>query len=576
MKKAFTLIVLVTLISSISAQSPQKMSYQAVIRDAGNTLVTNRTVGMKISILQSSVTGTAVYIETHTMKTNANGLVTIEIGGGTLVSGTFAAIDWSAGPYFLKTETDPSGGTSFTITGTSQLLSVPYALYAGKAEDAAGMEDLDQLRQRVQDLESIVFGQLPLPASGLMVFYPFKGNANDLSGNGYDGTVNGATLTTDRFGKTDNAYHFNGTANITTQFPGVSANGDRSVSFWTKIDAGEAGGSCCFYGTATNGAFFNPGVFAQNTPHVHLDISNAYLDCSAPNAANGKWHHFVFVFSAQLGTSLDGVRVYFDGTLLTGYTGNNFTTYPINTGTTTKFTIGGKTGATTQMSIDDLRFYNRVLEDSEIMQLFYESEFSGQAFVNDVDGNSYNIIKIGDQVWMAENLRTTKYNDGTAIPYVTDGVAWGNLTTPAYCWYNNDLGNKPVYGALYTWFTVKTGKLCPSGWHVASDAEWTILENHLGGSAVAGGKLKEAGIEHWFAPNTDATNESGFTALPGGWREGSGGVSQNLGSAGTWWTSLEYTPDAPFWRVIYNYSGSVGRPFPGDPSFGLSVRCVKD
>ena len=576
MKKLITLFI--TSVISIIAftQSPQKISYQAVIRNAGNILIADKTVGMKISILKSTATGTAVYVETQTPKTNVNGLVSIEIGGGSVVSGIFSAIDWSSGPYYLKTETDPAGGTSYTITGTSQLLSVPYALYAGKAEGAADLEDLNHLRQRMLNLEEIFYRQLPAPSEGLKAFYPFKGNANDFSGNGWDGTVNGATLTTDRFGITDNAYHFTGTSSISTQFPGVTGGGDRSISFWAKIPAGEAGGSCCYYGSTGNGAFFNPGVFAQTTPHVHLDISNAYLDCSAPNANDGTWHHFVFIFSTQSGTSLNGVRVYYDGNLLSGYTGNNFTAYPINTGTTAKFTIGGKTGATSQMSIDDLRFYNRVLEGTEILQLYYETEYTGQAFVNDADGNTYKVVKIGDQVWMAENLKTTRYNDGTAIPYVTDASAWINLTSPAYCWYNNDIGNKSVYGALYTWYTVKTGKLCPSGWHVPTDAEWTILENHLGGSTVAGGKLKETGTEHWINPNTDATNESGFTARPGGWRDGFHAGSANLGYIGIWWSSLENTPDAPWFRKIYNSYGIIERPSPGDPSFGLSVRCLKD
>ena len=120
-------------------------------------------------------------------------------------------------------------GTSYTITGTSQLLSVPYALYAVKAESVTGQENLDQLRQRMLNLEEIFYRQLPAPSEGLMAFYPFKGNANDFSGNGWDGTVNGATLTTDRFGKTDNAYHFTGTTNISTQFPGVTGSGDRTI-----------------------------------------------------------------------------------------------------------------------------------------------------------------------------------------------------------------------------------------------------------------------------------------------------------------------------------------------------------
>jgi len=136
MKKLITLLSAVLITASIWAQSPQKMSYQAVIRNASNTLVTNTAVGMQISILQTTSTGTAVYVETQTPTTNANGLVSIEIGGGTVVSGTFSTIDWSAGPYFIKTETDPAGGTTYTITGTSQLLSVPYSLHAKNTESA--------------------------------------------------------------------------------------------------------------------------------------------------------------------------------------------------------------------------------------------------------------------------------------------------------------------------------------------------------------------------------------------------------------------------------------------------------
>ncbi|MGB4293792.1 MAG: FISUMP domain-containing protein, partial [Bacteroidales bacterium] len=99
--------------------------------------------------------------------------------------------------------------------------------------------------------------------------------------------------------------------------------------------------------------------------------------------------------------------------------------------------------------------------------------------MNDVDGNRYKVIMIGNQLWMAENLRTTKYNDGTPIPLVTDNTAWSNLTSPGYCWYDNNSTNKDTYGALYNWYTVNTGKLCPSGWHVPSDDEWTIMQNYL-------------------------------------------------------------------------------------------------
>jgi uncharacterized protein (TIGR02145 family) len=138
MRKLFTFILAVLLMASVFAQTPQKMSYQAVIRDISDNLVTNQSVGMQISILQGSENGTAVYVETQMPSTNANGLVSIEIGTGTIISGDFATIDWAHDTYFIKTETDLAGGTSYSITGTSQLLSVPYALHAKTAESVTG------------------------------------------------------------------------------------------------------------------------------------------------------------------------------------------------------------------------------------------------------------------------------------------------------------------------------------------------------------------------------------------------------------------------------------------------------
>ena len=134
MKKIITICAAILMTANVFAQAPNKMSYQAVVRDGSNNLVSSASVGMQISILQGSVSGTAVYAETQTPTTNANGLVSLEIGGGTVVSGDFTTIDWANGPYFIKTETDPTGGTSYSITGTSQLLSVPYAFHAKNSD----------------------------------------------------------------------------------------------------------------------------------------------------------------------------------------------------------------------------------------------------------------------------------------------------------------------------------------------------------------------------------------------------------------------------------------------------------
>jgi uncharacterized protein (TIGR02145 family) len=196
--------------------------------------------------------------------------------------------------------------------------------------------------------------------------------------------------------------------------------------------------------------------------------------------------------------------------------------------------------------------------------------------ITDSDGNLYHAVTIGSQVWMVENLKTTKYNDGTAIPSVTDSSEWASLTTPGYCWYNNDAASyKTTYGALYNWYTVNTGKLCPTGWHIPSDAEWTTLTTYLGGDTLAGGKLKEAGTAHWSSPNVGASNQSGFTALPGGFRYYDGSFG-NIRVWGNWWSSVEYSISSNAWfrALFFDYSNIVRDNFTN--KFGLSVRCIKD
>jgi uncharacterized protein (TIGR02145 family) len=205
-----------------------------------------------------------------------------------------------------------------------------------------------------------------------------------------------------------------------------------------------------------------------------------------------------------------------------------------------------------------------------------EITFTTQAgeTVTDKDGNTYNTVTIGAQVWMVENLKTTKCNDGTAIPLVTDNAEWATLTTAGYAWNNDDETTyKNTYGALYNWYAVDTGKLCPAGWHVATDAEWTTLTTYLGGESVAGGKLKEAGTTHWCDPNIGATNESGFNGLPGGGRTD---VTFLSGCGwGLWWTATEAEATTAFNRVIFDNETVVNR-VDNNRGFGMSVRCVKD
>ena len=193
----------------------------------------------------------------------------------------------------------------------------------------------------------------------------------------------------------------------------------------------------------------------------------------------------------------------------------------------------------------------------------------------DGDNNNYPVVMIGTQVWMAESLKTTKYNDGADIPLVTVAAEWSNRSTPGYCWYNNDeVTYKNTFGALYNWYTVNNGNICPTNWHVPSHAEWTILTDYLGGTSVAGGKLKETGTTHWNSPNSDATNESGFTALPGGTCRSTGEFGY-IGNYGDWWSATEYDATRSWNRYLY-YGFSEINSGLYTKDAGFCIRCLKD
>jgi uncharacterized protein (TIGR02145 family) len=200
----------------------------------------------------------------------------------------------------------------------------------------------------------------------------------------------------------------------------------------------------------------------------------------------------------------------------------------------------------------------------------------------DGDNNNYPVVQIGEQVWMAENLKTTKFKDGiTSIINKAGDSEWGALPEPAFCYYNNDEGAyKDIYGMLYNWYAVNTGKLCPTDWHVPSSEEWTILTTFLGGDAVSGDKLKESGFLHWAHYISHATNETGFTALPGGFRYNSG-TFNSVGENGFWWSSSGFElppfPDAANFREMsYNWSNVSGASSYMHKGDGFSVRCLQD
>ena len=225
-----------------------------------------------------------------------------------------------------------------------------------------------------------------------------------------------------------------------------------------------------------------------------------------------------------------------------------------------------------------------------VFTLYAFSQAPGNG-LTDIDGNNYNSVIIGTQEWMKENLKVSKYSDGTPIPQVTDPTAWSNLTTGAWCYYNNNASLGSTYGKMYNWYAVagiwqtesnpptpaqiaSRKSLAPSDWQVPSVADWSLLFNYLGGNNIAGGKMKEAGLNHWLDPNTDATNFSGFTGLPGGYRAITS-LGDNLTGTGHWWCSDYLAPFAANSFQLSWISGSVVNSI-FDTRTGISVRWIKN
>jgi uncharacterized protein (TIGR02145 family) len=505
MRKIFICLTVILMTLSIFAQAPQKMNYQCVVRNSGGVLVTNQGVGIKISILQGTINGTVVYQETYNPnpQTNANGLVSLEIGGGLTITGTFSGIDWSSGPYFLKTETDPTGGTNYTIVGISQLLSVPYAMYAKTAgnEFSGSYNDLTN--------KPILF----------------SGNYNDLTNRPtlFDGSW--ANLT----GKPTSLTGYGITDGMSTSHV---ANGITSSMVGNWNTAFSWGNHAGLYRPISYVPTWNE-ITSKPTTLAGYGITDAVNITSNQNIAGNK------TFTGTINASSQNITNVAN---------------PVNA-----------QDATTKAYVDGI--------EEKITML--KNTLNAGGLVKDIDGNSYNTVVIGTQTWMAENLKVTHLNDGTIIS-LNVANPFGGTGSALYCWLNNDEGNKDIYGALYDWYTMNTGKLCPSGWHVPSETEWNTIASFLG-SNVAGDKLKEAGTVHWASPNTGATNETGFTALPGGMRVGGEPVlfHGNPGSSGYWWGTTHWVfalqsnsdgSSVVMAETLMDWYGAIG----------LSVRCVKD
>ncbi|MBU6158382.1 MAG: hypothetical protein KGP35_05045 [Bacteroidetes bacterium] len=392
MKKLSTLIAAVLISINLFAQAPQKMSYQAVIRNAQNELVVNKPVKMRISILQGSATGNAVYSELHNATTNANGLVSIEIGAGTAPTGTFSSINWGNGTYYLKTETDPNNGTNYSIEGTSQLLSVPYALQANNAGN--GIKEVSKTGDTVyldNGKKYIIPGikDLNPPSTinnGLVGYWPFNGNANDESGNGNNGSFTGSSCigcgnvtaapasANDRFNSINSSYQFSNSFDLISipNSSSLQVSDQFTISIWANPNLGEYGQGPSYltllqkWGGTGSGASYMVGLTPSGVPVLYTNnaITTTIFLGLNPISLNA-WSLITFSY-------INGVaNLYINGVF--SNSGSNLVNPAIQDSTIeiarNLNQFPNYAGDAFTGKIDDIRIYNRALTQEEITYL---------------------------------------------------------------------------------------------------------------------------------------------------------------------------------------------------------------
>ena len=614
--KRLILLLCFALPGFIYGQVPVKFNYQAVVRDHEGEVITNQLVNLRISIIPGSPEGIAEFVEIQTSSTNSFGLLNLEIGGGTNIKGYIDSLDWGGNSWFIKVEMDVTGGTDYEHLGTSQFLSVPFAVYAKYAEN---VNDADA------DPNNELISSVLLDGTILHIV-DTRDNAVDLGpllgSDDQDLIITGDMLSIEGGeGSVDlSQYIDDEDADPTNELQSLELDGDSlrisngNAIYLTGVvdlDPDPANeiqdlkqvGNILTLTLKESPTQINLNPYLDNTDEQELSISNDTIFLTdggfikLPAETDPLFDTSVARGIIGADTVRWNAKSDFNGdynSLTNKPDLDAFLTNDVDSISEFITDVGNKTitnladpvnpqDAATKAYVDSLFQIIRVIEQG----------------LTDIEGNHYRVVKIGNQYWMTENLKTTKYADGTPLVRGTGvGDITGDYTTKYYFWYSDDsVSFYETYGALYTWAAIMNDSpgsdanpsgvqgVCPMDWHIPSDAEWKELEMYLGMSqAEADGtewrgtdeglKLRETGILHWTSPNLGASNSSGFTALSAGIRYYNGTYGMK-GNDSYHWSATAIDSDSAWGRLLkYDQSG-VNR-YDGSRNLGLSVRCIRD
>jgi uncharacterized protein (TIGR02145 family) len=617
------------------SQTPQWINFQSVLRNTNGEVVSNRTVSLRISILSDTINGIADYVETHSKTTDAGGLMSLQIGNGTAPGMDFTTINWGNSAHFIQLEADLSGGSNYVLLGTQELMSVPYALYASTTDTSVfnlttrfstklSGTDTTSLSNRINAKSSLSdTGLLNLTTrfetklSGTDTA-SLSNRINTKSSLSDTGLLNLTTRFSTKLSGADTTSLSNrinaksslsdtSLLNLTTRFSTKLSRED-TTSLSNRINAKSSLSDTSLLNLTTR---FETKLSGTDTASLstRINAKSSLSDTSLLNLTTRFEMKLSGADTISLSNRMNAKLSKTDTLSLSDRINaklNSTVIPPTNSlkgyimywnGTSWVLLNPGSAGQVLKMS-----------SASEPVPVWgTDATTSVPAFspcgttISDIDGNTYNTVLIGAQCWTKENLRVRRYNNGTAIPFDSTGGSggssstWSNLTIGAHTIYAHDStattpSNRTKYGYLYNWYAAKgiyttgtivstdTLNICPSGWHVPSDTEWTTLTTELGGESVAGGKMKSIGTAYWSSQSTGTDNSSGFSALPGGYRYFNGSFNSIRYNA-FFWSATELDYSNAWYRflnatnvIVNRYSGVSNN----SKSSGASVRCLKN